>query len=103
MIHLTRRRFVALSGNSGFCPHCNELLKAFEILDSNMSNEEAFSYSVVQDMRADDPADIEILTLTKGASPAVVTENMDVYVGSGDYEMLKDYFAIILGVRIWRL
>ena len=97
------RRFVALSGNAGFCPHCNELLKAFEILDTNMDNDSAFSFSVVQDMSATDPVDIEILRETGGAAPAVVTEYMDIYIGSGDYESLKDYFQKILGVDIWRL
>ena len=98
-----RRRFVALSGNAGFCPHCNELLKAFEILDTNMDNDEAFSFSVVQDLRATDPVDIEILSETGGAAPAVVTEHLDIYVGAGDYVALKDYFQRILGVDIWKL
>lgn len=96
-------RFVGLSGNAGFCPHCNELLKAFEIIDSNTGNDEAIAFSVVQDLQPDDPTDAEILSISKGAAPAVALDDGDVYVGSGDYEMLLPYFATILGVEIWKL
>lgn len=96
-------RFVALSGNAGFCPHCNELLKAFEIIDSNMGNDEAISFSVVQDLKPDDPVDVEILSISKGAAPAIALDDGEVYVGSGDYEMLLEYFSTIFGVSIWKL
>lgn len=96
-------RFVSLSSNAGFCPHCNELLKTFELLDSNMDNDEALSYSVVMDLSPDDPEDIEILEFTLGSAPSIALDDGMVYVGSGDYSMLKDYFAIVLGVRLWKL
>lgn len=99
----TMGRFVALSGNAGFCPHCNELLKAFEILDSNMSNEDSLSYSVVMDLSPDDPVDIEIMHTSRGAAPAVSLDDGTVYVGSGDYARLLQYFSKILGVEIWKL
>ena len=95
------RRFVALSSILKFCPHCNELLKAFEILDSNLDNDETFSFSVIQEMEPDDPIDKEIMHVSKGMAPAILTEYRDVYVGGGDYRMLKDYFDRILEVGIW--
>jgi hypothetical protein len=96
-------RCVALSGNAGFCPHCNELLKAFEILDSNMSNDDALAYTVIQDLKPDDPIDIDVLSVSKGAAPAVLLDSGDVYVGSGAYRSLQQYFAELLGVSIWTL
>lgn len=96
-------RFVALSGNAGFCPHCNEMLKAFELLDSNMPNDSALEYTVIMDLQPDDPVDIDIMTVSRGAAPAIALDTRDVYVGAGDYKMLEDYFANILGVRIWTL
>ncbi len=96
-------RFVALSGNAGFCPHCNELLRAFEMLDSNMGNDESLSYTVVMDLKPDDPVDIDILGVSRGAAPAILLGDGDVYVGAGDYRMLQMYFERIMGVRIWTL
>jgi len=96
-------RFIALSGNAGFCPHCNDMLKAFEIIDSNTGNDSAISFSVVQDLKPDDPVDIEVLRVTKGAAPAIALDDGDVYVGSGDYEMLLRYFSTIMEVDIWTL
>ena len=94
-----KKMIIAAESDFGYCPHCNHLIHAGELVDSNLPNIDApVHYHAIENEAVYAETELPLL-LAEKKTPVVVLGPIVLHSIGDDYDLIQEYLLSLFGIN----